>query len=95
VKKVSIKEFEKNHFVFVSFDLVTGQSRSNVDIAYNSMRSLTGLEDLNKQEEDLKEDVIFVENDVNVLKREWTDLKKNVSEKELELESLAHGGNCK
>jgi len=59
------------------------------------MRSLTGLEDFNKQEEDLKEEAIFVENDVNVLKREWTDLKKNVNKKELVLESLAHGGNSK
>lgn len=88
VKKENIKEFEKNHFVFASFDLVTGQSKSNVDIAYNIMRNLTGIEGLNKEEEDLKEEVIFVENDVNVLKREWIDLKKNVSEKELELESL-------
>lgn len=88
VKKESIKEFEKNHFVFASFDLVTGQSKSNVDIAYNIMKNLTGIEDINKEEEDLKEEVIFIENDVNVFRREWIDLKKNVSDKELELESL-------
>ncbi|WP_251554012.1 DUF5677 domain-containing protein [Neobacillus muris] len=88
VGKERIKEFEKNYFVFASFDLVTGQSRSNVDIAYNILKNLTGIEDINKEEEDLKEEVIFVENDVNILKREWTDLKKNVREKELELEGL-------
>lgn len=87
VNKDKLKEFESNHFLFVSFDLITGRTNSNIGIANNIMKNLFGDENLYIEDTDFDKKVTFIENDVEILKSEWINLKKIVREKEAELES--------
>lgn len=82
-----IEQFNNQFFLFVSMDLVTGRSKSNVDVGINLIKHLTGI-DIEKEDDDLEHEVTFVDGDVSALKDSWTKLEALVSQKENELENL-------
>ncbi|UQZ56519.1 hypothetical protein C2H96_19515 [Bacillus subtilis] len=84
VQQEKIKKFEEEFFIFTSFDLITGTSRTNVDISQSIVNNLLG-KDLPQDKEDQKHEVLFVENDLNSLRHDWKNLEIVVKQKENEL----------
>ena len=82
-----IKEFEKEFFVFTAFDLITGITKSNVDITRNIVKSLMGVE-MPMDENDSEYEVLFLEDDINSLKRDWTKLEQLIKQKENEMKKF-------
>lgn len=82
-----IQQFEKDYFLFTSFDLITGTTKSNVDITRNIIKSLFG-EEMPEDDNDSQYEVLFLEDDVGSLKRDWTKLEKLIKQKENELNNL-------
>jgi hypothetical protein len=87
IRRDQIANFNKEFFLFVSMDLVTGRSKSNVDITLNLHKNLTGI-DISKEENDLVHEVMFVEEDITSLKDSWTKLEALIKKKEGELQNL-------
>ncbi|MEK4011648.1 DUF5677 domain-containing protein [Peribacillus sp. FSL M8-0224] len=84
VKEIQLKKFEEKFFIFASLDLITGNIKTNVDITKNIIRNLTG-EGLPTDPEDEKYEVLFLEDNLETLRHDWTKLERLVKEKEKEL----------
>jgi hypothetical protein len=79
-----IADFNKEFYLFVSLDLLTGRSKSNIDISKNFVKSLTGIE-LDKHNVGIEE-VMFMEEDIS--KDTWIKLEKLIQQKESEFQNL-------
>ncbi|MGM2820534.1 DUF5677 domain-containing protein [Bacillus cereus group sp. Bce001] len=71
----NIKNFEKNQFVFVTFDVYTGRTKSIADIISNLLKVL-----FNLKEEDLEEGILEEgEDERTFFKTQKTDFQKTVN----------------
>lgn len=84
--KTQLEEFNRDFFLFVSMDLVTGKAKSNVDISMNLVKNITG-DNFDKEESDKEHEVMFVLDDETAFKDSWTKLEALVKRKESELKN--------
>ncbi|OLO27527.1 hypothetical protein BTA37_25045 [Priestia megaterium] len=87
IHKDKIDSFNKEFYLFVALDLVTGKSKSNVDVTLQLVKHLTGIE-IEKEEEDLEHEVLFIQDDITSFRESWTKLEALIQKKETELQNL-------